>query len=273
MARYQLILAYDGTDLEGSQRQRERRTVQGELEAALRRLGWTGRSVLMAGRTDTGVHAEGQSVSLDLEWPHDPEALRTAINAHLPPDLAVRLVREVPADFHPRYHATSRLYRYRVFFDPVRHPLRERYAWRVWPAVDGEVLQSVAACFLGRHDFAAFGSPTRPGGSTVRTVLLSTWHLTDGEWHYWVRADAFLYRMVRRLVYVQVMVAQGRLALDQVKQALQGLMRLPAGLAPAHGLCLMEVTYADQPSLMEELEWQCSRPIIQKPEKSNPSGM
>lgn len=91
----------------------------------------------------------------------------------------------------------------------------------------------------------------RRGGSTIRTILLSTWRHTNGEWQYWVRADAFLYRMVRRLVYVQVMVAQGRLALEQVDRALQEQVPLPAGLAPAHGLCLMEVTYADQPSVIE----------------------
>ena len=246
MARYQLILAYDGARLEGSQRQASKRTAQGELEKALRTIGWTGRSVLIAGRTDSGVHAEGQSVALDLEWPHGPDKLRAALNATLPPDLAVRVAREVNSDFHPRFDATSRRYRYRLFCDPVRDPVRERYAWRVWPAVDGDLLQSVSPVFLGTHDFAAFGSPMSRGGSTVRTVSLSAWTESEGEWQFQVRADAFLYRMVRRLVFVQVMVAQGRLTVEQVKQALETQTRLPAGLAPAHGLSLVEVTYNDQ---------------------------
>ena len=260
MARYQLILAYDGARLEGSQRQSrspefvhpavqlldERRTAQGELEKALRTIGWTGRSVLIAGRTDSGVHAEGQSVALDLEWPHGPDKLRAALNAALPPDLAVRVAREVNPDFHPRFDATSRRYRYRLFIDPVRDPVRERYTWRVWPAVDGNLLQSVSPVFLGTHDFAAFGSPMSRGGSTVRTVSLSAWTESEGEWQFQVRADAFLYRMVRRLVFVQVMVAQGRLSVEEVQKAIENQNRLPSGLAPAHGLSLVEVTYADQ---------------------------
>lgn len=260
MARYQLILAYDGARLEGSQRQSrssersrvaaqskdEPRTAQGELEKALRTIGWTGRSVLIAGRTDSGVHAGGQSVALDLEWPHGPDKLRAALNAALPSDLAVRVAREVNSDFHPRFDATSRRYRYRLFCDPVRDPVRERYTWRVWPAVDGNLFQSVSPVFLGTHDFAAFGSPMSRGGSTVRTVSLSAWTESEGEWQFQVRADAFLYRMVRRLVFVQVMVAQGRLSVEQVKQALEIQTRLPAGLAPAHGLSLVEVAYNDQ---------------------------
>ena len=178
MARYQLILAYDGTRFEGSQRQANKRTAQGELEKALRTLGWTGRSVLIAGRTDSGVHADGQSVALDFEWAHGPDKLRAALNAALPPDLAVREAREVSPDFHPRFDAASRRYRYRLFCDPVRDPLRERFVWRVWPAVDAAALHAVAPVFLGRHDFAAFGSPMTRGGSTVRTVSLSAWRAT-----------------------------------------------------------------------------------------------
>jgi len=260
MARYQLILAYDGAKFEGSQRQsrspeRSRtaakskdgpRTIQGELEKALRTLGWTGRSVLIAGRTDSGVHAEGQSVALDLEWAHGPDKLRAALNAKLSPDLAVRVAREVKPDFQPRFDAISRRYRYRLFIDPVRDPVRERYAWRVWPAVRGEALQSVSPVFLGTHDFAAFGSPMTRGGSTVRTVSLSAWTESNGEWQYQVRADAFLYRMVRRLVFVQVMVAQGRLSVEEVQKAIENQDRLPSGLAPAHGLSLVEVKYAEQ---------------------------
>ena len=247
MARYQLTLAYDGSRFEGSQRQaKKKRTVQGELERALRTLGWTGRSVLLAGRTDAGVHADGQSVVLDLDWAHSLDELRAALNANLPPDLVVREVREVAVDFHPRFDATSRRYRYRLFCDPVRDPMRERFAWRVWPEVNSDLLNKAAAVFFGTHDFAAFGSPPKPQSSTVRTVSLSAWTKHEGQWQFEVRADAFLYRMVRRVVFVQVAVAQGRLSVEKVRQAIDEQVRLPAGLAPAHGLSLIEVTYADQ---------------------------
>lgn len=266
MARYQVILAYDGAGFAGSQRQtsttlspgtsttlsptRRKRTVQGELEDALRKLGWKGRSVLLAGRTDSGVHATGQAAAFDLDWPHTDDDLLHALNANLPADLAAQAARIVPPTFHPRFDALSRRYCYRLFCQPVRHPLREKTAWRVWPAVDGEVLQATAALFIGRHDFAAYGSPPRAGSGTVRTVMQSAWKRLEDEWQYEVQADAFLYRMVRRLVFVQVAAAQGKLPAEAVARSLAGQAEawkrgaLPAGLAPAHGLTLVEVCYS-----------------------------
>ncbi len=251
MARYQLTLAYDGTDFFGSQRQASKRTVQGVLEKSLHELGWTGRSVLMAGRTDTGVHATGQIASCDLDWSHTEAELVRALNASLPKDVAVRKVCMVNADFHPRFDATSRCYRYRLLCQPVRDPIRERFAWRISSEVNGERLADTARLFLGTHDFGAFGSPTTPTGTTVRTVMNASWmQIEKDEWHFEVRADAFLYRMVRRLVFVQAAVVQGRASAQVIADALADpapagrRSEIPAGLAPAHGLTLVEVTYA-----------------------------
>jgi len=246
VARYQLILAYDGARLWGSQRQVKKQTAQGELEKALRTLGWTGRSVLIAGRTDSGVHADGQSVALDLEWAHSPDDLRAALNANLPDNLAVRAAREVRPDFHPRFDATSRRYRYTLFCDPIRNPVRERFAWRVWPDLEENLLHEAASVLVGKHDYAAFGSPTSANGSTVRTVMSARWTGSARERQFEVQADAFLYRMVRRLVFVQVMAAQKRITIEEVRQAVETQTKLRAGLAPAHGLSLIEVTYPDQ---------------------------
>ena len=246
MARYKLILAYDGTAFAGSQRQVKHRTVQGELEKALKELDWSGRSVTLAGRTDTGVHASGQVAAFDLEWNHGLEHLRDALNANLPFDIAVKNVEVVDAKFHPRFDATSRCYRYHLFCQNIRDPLREKMAWRVWPAFNSDVLIETAGVFLGQHDFSAFGSPSREQSSTMRTVMLSEWRKLDNEWQYEVRADAFLYRMVRRLVFVQVAVAQGKCLKETVVKALdrpQIRNEIPAGLAPAHGLTLVEVIY------------------------------
>ena len=246
MARYKLILAYDGTAFAGSQRQAKHRTVQGELEKALREIGWSARSVTLAGRTDTGVHASGQVAAFDLAWNHGIEDLRNALNANLPVDIAVKDVEVVDAKFHPRFDAASRYYRYRLFCHNIRDPLREKIAWRVWPAFNSDVLVETAKVFLGQHDFSAFGSPSREQSSTVRTVIESAWKCLDDEWQYEVRADAFLYRMVRRLVFVQVAVAQGRCLKETVVNALgrpQSKNEIPAGLAPAHGLTLVDVTY------------------------------
>ena len=253
MARYKIILAYDGTHFLGSQRQACSRTVQGELEKALSKIGWKGQTVTLAGRTDTGTHASGQVASFELEWGHGLEPLQKALNNHLPRDMAVREV-EVAADaFHPRFDASSRCYRYRLFCSAVRDPLRERYAWRVWPAVTD--LRPLASIWLGAHDFSAFGSSLRKDGSTVRTVKSAGWQNHGDEWSFDIQADAFLYRMVRRLVYVQVAVGQGRLAAETLVLALEkgtapardshaeAQSRIPANLAPAGGLTLVEVRY------------------------------
>lgn len=254
MARYQIILAYDGTDLAGSQRQASsrtgrassKRTAQSELEKALRHLGWQGNSVLMAGRTDSGVHASGQTAAFDLEWNHPLDEMVRALNSNLPMDLAVSAAKIVPDDFHPRFDATSRRYRYCLFCQPVRDPLRERYAWWLWPPVDGVSLQAAARLLLGKHDFAAFGTPPRPESSTVRTLMKAEWQNQADEWTFEVQAEAFLYRMVRRLVYVQVAVGQGKFPVEVIAEMLQGKTRgVPAGLAPASGLTLVEVTYPE----------------------------
>jgi tRNA pseudouridine38-40 synthase len=243
MARYKLILAYDGTQFYGSQRQKNRRTVQGELEVALHRLGWTERSVILAGRTDTGVHASGQVATCDMQWNHPVEELQRALNSQLPADLSVTGVSLVEEGFHPRFDALARTYVYRLFIRPIRDPLMERYAWRVWPGISEEILRQASAELLGTHDFSAFGSATTPKGTTIRTVKLSEWKMLEGEWQFEVQADAFLYRMVRRMVFVQVLAAQSRCSVEDIRNAIKDQRELPAGLAPACGLTLVEVTY------------------------------
>ena len=246
MARYKLILAYDGTAFAGSQRQAKRRTVQGELEKALRVLGWFGRSVVLAGRTDTGVHASGQVAAFDLEWQHGTDALLCALNASLPADMAASRIETAGAEFNPRFNAILRSYRYRLYCGQIRDPLQERMAWRVWPSINEGSLIDVASVLLGQHDFAAFGSAPHVESRTVRTVSMSEWKRVESEWQFEIRAEAFLYHMVRRLVFVQVAVGQGRCSKEDVVKALerpQSKNEIPAGLAPAHGLTLVQVNY------------------------------
>jgi tRNA pseudouridine38-40 synthase len=244
MARYQVILAYDGTRFLGFQRQAEARTVQAEVEKALRQLNWDGSNVLAAGRTDTGVHASGQVISFDLDWRHPTDELLRALNAYLPEDVAAREVTQAAADFHPRYDATSRKYLYRIYCQPTRHPLMDRYAWRVWPASKLEVLQEEAGYLPGMHDFAAFGTPPRSGGSTTRTIYQAFWRLHEPYLEFVVTADAFLYHMVRRLVSLQVEIGQGRLPPESVLKYILRQAEAPLqGLAPSRGLSLVEVSY------------------------------
>jgi tRNA pseudouridine38-40 synthase len=250
MARYQIILAYNGARFYGFQRQashKEQRTVQAVTEDALRRLGWQGSTLLAAGRTDTGVHAAGQVVACDLEWSHPPEALRAALNALLPPDVAAREVRLAADDFHPRFHAHARHYCYRLFCHPARDPLHEPFAWRVWPPVAAQRLHQAAAILPGVHDFAAFGSPPRTGGSTIRNVTQAAWQCDDaGMWRFDIIANAFLYHMVRRLVGFQVAIAQGMFPVERMAELLQApSAEVVQQMAPPQGLSLMQVIYAE----------------------------
>ncbi len=133
MTRFRAIVEYDGTDFLGFQRQAQGRTVQGELEAALSRIGWGGTAVLGAGRTDAGVHAAGQVIAFDFEWQHGDGDLVRALNANLPEDVAIKQAEACPAGFHPRFDARGRRYRYRLYNQPVRSPLAARWGWQVWP--------------------------------------------------------------------------------------------------------------------------------------------
>jgi tRNA pseudouridine38-40 synthase len=244
MARYQVILAYDGTEFQGFQRQADARTVQGVVESVLRKLNWQGKTLLSAGRTDTGVHATGQVIAFDLQWAHTPDDLLRALNANLPADVAVRQVLLAPPNFHPRYDAVSRCYRYHILCEPVRSPLIERYAWRVWPSVDLHRLQEVAGNLLGSHDFTAFGNPPQPGGRTIRTIIRAEWFSEGSLLVFEIVSRAFLYHMVRRLVSFQMEIAHGRQEIGALTASLNEPMAgMITGLAPAHGLVLREVCY------------------------------
>jgi tRNA pseudouridine38-40 synthase len=266
MEHYQVILAYDGSRFKGFQRQAKARSVQGVVEAALRKLSWQGSSILAAGRTDTGVHATGQVISFELDWNHDPQDLLTALNTYLPNDVVAREIRQVCSAFHPRNDASWRKYSYRIYCQPLREPLLEPYAWHIWPAVNLTALQKAAEPLPGSHDFGAFGTPSHTGGHTIRVVLEATWVQEAPFLVFEITAQAFLYHMVRHIVFMQVMIAQGKLSVEDLKRALKSgvdfnaradLAQNPSnhlvhGLAPAQGLILAEVYYSPECYQMDE---------------------
>lgn len=253
MERYQVILAYDGTRFCGVQRQGSARTVQVEVEAALHRIGWQACSILIAGRTDSGVHASGQVIAFDLEWKHSIEELKRALNAYLPDDVAVKAVMRAVPGFHPRFDARVRCYHYRLYCQMDRDPLRDRYNWQVWPPVDGKLLNQAAEVIIGTHDYAAFGTPPKRGGSTIRTVFAAEWRPEGPDsWLFEIQANAFLYRMVRRLVWAQVMVGQGRVSLADLRMGVESAQTQMPGLAAPQGLTLMWVWYPPSEQEPEE---------------------
>jgi tRNA pseudouridine38-40 synthase len=253
MVRYQVILAYDGTRYHGFQRQSKECTIQGEVEQALRRLNWQGESILAAGRTDTGVHASGQVVSFDLEWSHTVYDLLKALNANLPHDIVAKEVKPAHSEFHPRYDAISRRYRYRLYLQEFRDPFLERFAWRVRPKINTDQLQQAASHLSGKYDFSAFGTSPREGGSTIRTVIEANWRAESSYLVFDIVADAFLYHMVRRLVSFQVSLGQKKYNLDDLKRYIQkpsdtarSDIQMVQGLAPARGLSLVEVCFPSE---------------------------
>jgi tRNA pseudouridine38-40 synthase len=250
VVRYQAVVEYDGTDFLGFQRQAQGRTVQGEIESALQRIGWPGQSILGAGRTDTGVHAAGQVIAFDLDWPHGDDSLVRALNANLPADIAVKTIALAPPGFHPRFRAIARRYRYTIYNAPTRSALAARYSWHVWSRLDVNALQAAAQVLIGTHDFATFGTDPddgpngRPGNNTVRTISRAEW-MAAREWLYFdIQADAFLYRMVRSVVAALRLVGAGGRAVADFQTLLEARDRAQCPpIAPPQGLCLMEVIF------------------------------
>jgi tRNA pseudouridine38-40 synthase len=262
MAHYQVILAYDGTRYAGFQRQANAITIQDQLESALRKIGWQGRSIRASGRTDKGVHALGQVVTFEMDWAHGENALQSALNASLSLDISAISVSQVAPGFHPRKDALTRHYRYSLVCLAVRNPLRERYAWRVWPPPETDRLRRAAGLLVGRLDFAAFGTPPVKGGTTVRDVKSACWAEEEERLVFDVVADAFLYHMVRRMVYIQLAAAEGRLSEQELTTSLETGMPLSAtGIAPPQGLVLVGVTYP--------LEMRALSVSSEKQEKNN----
>ena len=243
--RFAATVSYDGEDFAGSQRQANRRTVQGELERALAALTGERTRVDLAGRTDAGVHARGQVAAFFLlKEGMDAATAGRALNAHLARDVAVRHVREVAEDFDPRRAARRRWYRYRVWNHPERDPLSRRSAWHVESPLDLRAMQASADVFVGRHDFRAACGPLESGRTSVRNVLRAGWCARDGALLFDIEADAFLPQMVRRIAGALIGAGRGAITKEELAARLEQAKRGTIGpTAPAHGLCLERVYY------------------------------
>ncbi len=237
--RYRARVEYDGTDFAGFQIQPGTRTVQGELEAALGRVsGDAGTRVEAAGRTDAGVHAAGQVIAFTYSGRLSAAQLARALDAVLPPDVALRALRRVEPEFRPRYAARYRAYRYTVWNGP-RSPLRERYALGVRAPLDAAAMADAAQVLVGRHDFSAFGGSDRQPVRTLHRVGVRREGRTitiD------MTGDAFLRQMVRSIVAALLRVGRGESTAGELAAALERRECAFAGaVAPAHGLCLRRV--------------------------------
>lgn len=245
MAPYKITIEYDGGDFLGFQRQMRARTVQDEIEKALRKLGWNEKSILFAGRTDTGVHAEGQVIAFRLDWRHKTPQLLKAINDYLPTDISAKEIDEADKGFHPRFDAMVRHYRYQIYVSELRRPLLERHYWRVWPEPGEEIILKASDGFIGEHDYRLLGCRSHEDHEAIhRTVDSISWQFEDdGTIFFHIEAQSFLYHMVRRIVFILIKAGQKRITLSQILKGDSGFSELPAGIAPANGLFLEKVIY------------------------------
>lgn len=239
------VVEYDGTDYHGFQIQANAPTVQEALEQALTRVTQEEHiHIRFSGRTDAGVHATGQVVDFWTTWRHSVEALQRAWNATLPADIAIRRLSPAAQDFHARYSARSRHYRYNIWNGPVCSPLRRRTYFHVAQRLDVERMAEAARVLVGEHDFRTFGAPMQPDGPTVRVVnRIDVWRAAD-EVFVEIEANAFLRRMARRMIAALIGVGRERLTIGELADILASAdpARLQ-GAAPAHGLCLVKVEY------------------------------
>jgi tRNA pseudouridine38-40 synthase len=244
--RYRAVIEYDGTAYYGFQRQvPEQPTIQGQIEQALRQIAHRPVTITGAGRTDSGVHALGQVISFDLAWTHGPAALLRAINANLPPDIAILALDEAAPTFHPRYDARRRTYHYYIYNRPLRSPLRRQTSWHVVHPLNIDTMNQAAKALVGVHDFATFGQPPK-GENSVRQVYLAHWQPHNEFLVFTIEANAFLYRMVRSLVGSMKAVGDGSWTVSAFVAAFQARDRRQAGdTAPPHGLYLVSITYDD----------------------------
>lgn len=237
------IVEYDGTRYAGFQEQPHQPTIQGEMERALAEVTQRKTKIVGAGRTDAGVHARGQVVHFLTGWKRSLRELHRAFNALLPHDIAVREMTLAAPDFHARFTAVSREYRYTILNQKVRSPLQERYTYHYAQPLDVQAMGKALTYLIGTHDFASFGQPTR-GDNTTREVMHASCAREGSHIYIDLTANAFLRQMVRSIVGTLLLVAKGALSPLDVKEVLQARDRGSAGApAPAHGLCLIRVNY------------------------------
>lgn len=253
-----LTVAYVGTAYCGYQVQPNGVTVQEKLNVAAKALFGFDCDVVGCSRTDSGVHARGFCVAVskkgtgELETSIPPERIARAMNAHLPDDISVLRSIAVESDFHPRYDVISKEYEYLIYNGRERNPFYADRAWHIPTAIDGAALarmQAAAACFVGKQDFSAFravGADTEPGDA-VRTVYAAKVERVGDMISFRVRADGFLYHMVRIMAGTLAAVAKGSIAPEDIPALIAGKDRRKAGVtAPACGLYLDAVFYPDQ---------------------------
>jgi tRNA pseudouridine38-40 synthase len=244
VTHYRLDIAYDGGKFHGFARQRDVRTVQGEIEAVLERIAGGPVETVGAGRTDAGVHARGQVMSFELDQTIEPDRIKRAVTGLLGPGIAATGCTIVGEDFDARFSARWRSYRYRLLNAADPDPLLHQTTWHVPEPLDVDAMNVAGAAFVGEHDFASFCRRAE-GKSTVRTILALSWEREERMVVCSIRALAFCHQMVRSVVGFCVDAGRGRVDPRSVTEVLEARDRAAARpIAPPQGLVLWEVGYS-----------------------------
>ncbi len=243
-----ITVEYDGTRFSGWQLQKDKPTIQGELQRAVEEITKRKALVVGAGRTDAGVHAEGQVANFHTTSPIPARKWPEAMNAHLPPEVAIVAAEDVPLDFHAQYKATSKIYRYRLLNRAARSALERDRAHLVKAPLDVARMAEAAKVLVGTQDFRSFGSEMSKKLNTVRTIFSLEVLARPPFVEFLVHGDGFLYNQVRSIVGTLLQVGLGSRPPFWVKEVLDALDRSKAGVnVPAKGLTLVEVKYDGKP--------------------------
>lgn len=247
---FKLLIQYDGTDFHGWQVQENARTIQGELERVIGMLENSEVKVVGSGRTDAGVHAEGQVANVHLTRGFTPDKLRNAVNGNMWRDIRIISAEAAPDEFHARFSAKMKTYVYRVVNAPVMSPFWARYAHHESRPLDVSKMNDAARLFLGEHDWTAFSSAQADGENRIRTISGFT---VESRWdararasivEFRISAKGFLRYMVRSIVGTMLEVGRNEKDFDTIQTAIVGGDRSLAGItAPPNGLTLLSVEY------------------------------
>lgn len=245
MFNYKIIIAYDGTNYCGWQKQPNEETAQEVLERTIAVPLRQQVNIVGASRTDSGVHAKGQVGNFLYDKKIHFSKFLISVNALLPKDIRVKEVELVSDDFNSRFFAKWKIYQYHLWLDKVQDPFSHRYSYHVFKKIDLELLQKAANLLVGTHDFTSFGNI---GGATkencIRTIKRIDIKNRDGGVYLEFEGNGFLYKMIRNITGTLLEVASGKRPINDIELILKAKDRRKAGqAAPAHGLCLIEVKY------------------------------
>lgn len=245
--RIKLTIEYDGSDFCGWQTQPNGRTVQEELEKAIKKITGENPKLVGSGRTDSGTHAEGQVAHFDTESSVPPESFAAALNSILPDDVKVKKSERAPDSFNARFSAKRKTYEYRMYESKFSKPLKDRYSLRVDPGHNVEEMRRAASLFVGERDFRCFMAANSSVENTVRRIYSARVERRGEDISFVVEGNGFLYNMVRIMVGTLLAVGEGKMTLADVEKALSSKNRFFSGkTVAARGLVLKSVSYEDE---------------------------